>query len=101
MACFVCIAEEVSPAGLHQSPRQQQQSVQTSRTSHSQRSTNNTGYVNINMSSSGVLETLPGVGETIAQDIIDACPFHDMADLQRVFGIGDHKYAALECLVCV
>ena len=59
------------------------------------------GLVNLNTSSATTLRALPGIGDVTAENIIAAQPFHHVADLRRVYGIGDRKYAALERLVCV
>ncbi|MEN9352967.1 MAG: hypothetical protein RL318_292 [Fibrobacterota bacterium] len=53
-----------------------------------------TGLVNPNTASSQALQALPGVGEKMAQRIVDERangPFKDLEDLQRVKGIGAKK----------
>lgn len=50
--------------------------------------------ININTATQAELETLPGVGEKLAQRIIEERkkqPFTSLADLKRVSGIGDKK----------
>ncbi|MDR1015968.1 MAG: helix-hairpin-helix domain-containing protein [Coriobacteriales bacterium] len=63
------------------------------------------GLVNINRASSSELQALNGVGPAIAQKIIDyrqsQGPFKSKAELKKVSGIGDKKYAAIESAVCV
>ena len=55
--------------------------------------------VNINTADAAVLQTLPGIGESTAQKIIDYRnangPFRFPTDLLRVEGIGETKLAAI------
>ncbi len=54
--------------------------------------------VNLNRGSQGELETLPGIGPSTAQKIIEARgekPFTSLEDLQRVKGIGPSKVQGL------
>jgi competence protein ComEA len=48
--------------------------------------------VNINTASKSELETLPGVGPSIADNIIAARPFKSIRDLKDVSGIGDQRF---------
>ncbi len=53
-----------------------------------------TGLLNPNKASFEALQALPGVGEKMAQKIVDERangPFKDLEDLQRVKGIGPKK----------
>ncbi len=63
------------------------------------------GLVNINTATATQLQTLPGIGEVIAQRIIDYReangPFQKATDLIRVDGIGEKKLAAILDLVTV
>ncbi len=63
------------------------------------------GKVNINLASSEQLQTLNGIGESIANKIIDSReqdgPFSSLEDLKRVSGIGDKKYAAIAGSICI
>ena len=51
--------------------------------------------VNVNTADLATLETLPGVGPTVAQRIIDGRPYHSMSDLEKVKGLGKAKADAL------
>lgn len=65
----------------------------------------NTAVVNINTATAEELETLPGVGASTAQKIVqnrtEQGPFASKEDLMRVSGIGKKKYAKLESRICV
>lgn len=64
-----------------------------------------TALVNINTATAEELQTLPGVGESTAQAIIqdrtENGSFTSKEDLMRVSGIGEKKYAKLEASICV
>jgi competence protein ComEA len=55
--------------------------------------------VNINKADLKTLQTLPGIGEALAQKIIDGRPFKTMDDLGKVKGIGEAKLKDLTGLV--
>jgi competence protein ComEA len=63
------------------------------------------GVVNINTSTLDQLDSLPGIGPTLAQRIIDYReqhgPFRKVEDLLNVSGIGDKKFADLRAKVTV
>ena len=62
----------------------------STRTTASQSS--KTKKVNINTASKSELETLPGVGPSIADNIISARPFKSVRDLKDVSGIGEQRF---------
>lgn len=59
------------------------------------------GCVNINSSTIGELDSLPGIGATYAQRIIDNRPYSSKTDLKKVKGIGDKTFSKLESLICL
>lgn len=63
------------------------------------------GLVNINSADLSELETLPGVGPSTAQAIVDERtqngPFSSPDDLMRVSGIGEKKFEKLKGKICV
>ena len=61
--------------------------------------------MNINTATLEELDTLPGVGESTAQAIIEereaGGPFTSVEDIMRVSGIGEKKFERLQGLICV
>jgi competence protein ComEA len=57
--------------------------------------------VNLNTADKAAIENLPGIGSTMADDIIAARPFKSVADLKNIKGIGQAKFDKLKYLVTV
>src|SRR6516164_11808029 len=55
---------------------------------NSETSTQTKHLVNVNTADAKTLATLPGVGPTIAQHIIYGRPYHSLADIEKVKGLG-------------
>jgi competence protein ComEA len=64
-----------------------------------------TGQININLAGQAELETLPGIGPTLARRIVthreENGPFSTIADLLAVSGIGDAKLSQVEPMITV
>ncbi len=63
------------------------------------------GKVNLNAATSAELEALPGIGEVLAQRIVDYRtqhgPFRSVRDLLKVEGIGEKKFDSIKDYVTV
>ncbi len=55
--------------------------------------------ININHATKAQLKTLPGIGDTYAQRIIDNRPYQKPSDLLKVSGIGTKKYNSIKDLI--
>jgi phosphatidylserine/phosphatidylglycerophosphate/cardiolipin synthase-like enzyme len=55
-----------------------------------------TDQLHINTATQTQLESLPGIGPTLAQRIIAGRPYHHLQDLQRVQGLGTRKLEAIK-----
>jgi competence protein ComEA len=59
------------------------------------------GAINLNSATVSDLDTLPGVGPSLAQRIVDARPFSSVEELDGVSGVGDATFDKLAPLVCI
>ena len=57
--------------------------------------------IDLNSADSTTLQTLPGVGPSVADAIIAARPFKNVNELKEVRGIGDERYKDIKPLVTV
>ncbi len=98
-----------APSGLELNPPQYQLSAwEASATAETKTSpaplSPSTGRINVNTASRDVLETLPGIGPKLADEIIrtrSAQPFRTVDDLDNVPGIGAKRLETLRPLVQV
>ncbi|MGI6423384.1 MAG: helix-hairpin-helix domain-containing protein [Candidatus Dojkabacteria bacterium] len=81
-------------------PKEVEEIVQTKKTEQQTTDTPKE-CVNINSGSKSELETLPGVGPSTAQKIIDNRPYKALEDLLNVSGIGEVTYAKLKEKICL
>jgi competence protein ComEA len=59
------------------------------------------GKVNINSASLSELDSLPGIGPSYAQRIIDARPFSKIEDIKNISGIGDATFEKIKDLISI
>ncbi|HEY3489493.1 MAG TPA: helix-hairpin-helix domain-containing protein [Candidatus Deferrimicrobiaceae bacterium] len=59
------------------------------------------GLIDLNSADQKALESLPGVGPAVAQDIVKGRPYKTVDDLAKVKGIGKAKLAKIRPLVTV
>jgi competence protein ComEA len=59
------------------------------------------GKININTASQSEIESLPGIGPSRAQGIIEARPYDSIEDIQKVPGIGEVTFQKLKDLITV
>lgn len=68
-------------------------------------STNLNGSININKATEAQLETLPGIGSSLASRIIEYREqngnFSNIEDIKNVSGIGESKYENIKDFICV
>jgi len=76
-----------------------------SKTNNSVATTQSTGKININTATLEELDSLPGIGEVLAQNIIDYREtnhgFGTIEEIKNVSGIADGRYNKIKDLICV
>ena len=54
------------------------------------------GLVDVNSADVKTLETLPGIGSTVAERIVEGRPYKNLEDLEKVKGLGKSKLDAIQ-----
>jgi len=96
--------EGVSPPAVVVNPASYTISGQGAAVSAETISGNGGGLININRATQAELETLPGIGPKLAQQIIQhrtAKPFGDATELMDVPGIGPQRFEAVRELITI
>lgn len=78
------LAQEKTSADESKKPRAAETAATSSRS-----------HVDVNSADVRALETLPGIGPTLAERIVEGRPYHSMADLEKVKGMTKSKVDAL------
>lgn len=64
-------------------------------------SDNSNGKININKATVEELDSLPGIGPSYAQKIIDGRPYSSIEEITNVKGIGDSTFEKIKEKICV
>jgi competence protein ComEA len=101
----VNLAEHIVDAQHIHIPRQGETSPDPAPTGESATADHQDGPLNINTASAADLDGLPGIGQSIAQRIVEYRtangPFQSAEDLQKVKGIGPALFAKIASLITV
>lgn len=98
-------SEQITEATAAEASESTDAAVQTDSTAATTPEKDANGLININTATAATLMTLPGIGEVLAQRIVDYRlahgSFKTVAELTNVKGIGEKKLEAIIALVTV
>ncbi len=98
------LAEKLEDSDKIEIPKKNSQIDSTNEDEEIEESDNSGNLININTASKDELKTLKGVGDTLAQNIIDYRKnnkFYSIEDILNVNGIGQSKYEQIKEYICV
>ena len=105
LARVVVDGEQIDVPTLEEQAAAEEAGVTLSTSSTEESASESSTLININTATAEELETLPGIGEVTAANIIADREangaFETIEDITRVSGIGDKKFEAIADLICV
>lgn len=95
MGAYFIHVDHTPPLPLTLSPKHQSAPVFAPAPSYPE------GLIDINTADLKTLDTLPGIGETLASRIIESRPYFYLEDLLHVRGVGDKRLQDIRALIAI